>query len=95
LSSVITPLKRLFHAIEPNLTLDGLRIIGQFVQTQTPAMTDPQPWKTLRTEMVLDLRWYKVRREEVQLPDGRILDDYYVSVRPEVALVFPSRRKAK
>ena len=52
-------------------------------------MTDPQPWKTLRTEMVLDLRWYKVRREEVQLPDGRILDDYYVSVRPEVALVFP------
>ena len=52
-------------------------------------MTDLQPWKTLRTEMVLDLRWYKVRREEVQLPDGRILDDYYVSVRPEVALVFP------
>ncbi|MBD0256501.1 MAG: NUDIX hydrolase [Cytophagales bacterium] len=52
-------------------------------------MSDPQPWKTLRTEMVLDLRWYKVRREEVQLPDGRILDDYYVSVRPEVALVFP------
>jgi type III pantothenate kinase len=36
LSSVITPLKRLFHAIEPNLTLDGLRIIGQFVQTHTP-----------------------------------------------------------
>ncbi len=52
-------------------------------------MTDPQKWKTLRTEMVLDLRWYKVRREEVQLPDGRVLDDYYVSVRPEVALVFP------
>ena len=52
-------------------------------------MTDPQKWKTLRTEMVLDHRWYKVRREEVQLPDGRVLDDYYVSVRPEVALVFP------
>ena len=52
-------------------------------------MNDPQPWKTLSTEMVLDLRWYKVRREEVQLPDGHILDDYYVSVRPEVALVFP------
>jgi len=34
LSSVITPLERVFHAIEPNLTLDGLRIIGQFAQTQ-------------------------------------------------------------
>jgi len=36
LSSVITPLKQLFHAIEPNLTLDGLRIIGQFAQTHAP-----------------------------------------------------------
>ncbi len=46
-------------------------------------------WKTLRSEMVFDHRWYKVRRDEVQLPDGRILDDYFISVRPEVALVFP------
>ncbi len=52
-------------------------------------MPDLQKWKTLRTEMVLDHRWYKVRREEVQLPDGSILDDYFVSVRPEIALVFP------
>jgi 8-oxo-dGTP pyrophosphatase MutT (NUDIX family) len=52
-------------------------------------MTDLQKWKTLRTEMVLDHRWYKVRREAVQLPNGSILDDYFVSVRPEVALVFP------
>jgi len=52
-------------------------------------MTDLQKWKTLRSEMVLDHRWYKVRREAVQLPDGRVLDDYFVSVRPEVALVFP------
>ncbi len=39
--------------------------------------------------MVLDHRWYKVRRDEVQLPNGKILDDYFVSVRPEVVLVFP------
>jgi len=31
LSSVITPLTSFFHAIEPNLTLDGLRIIGELV----------------------------------------------------------------
>jgi len=31
LSSVITPLTNFFHAIEPNLTLDGLRIIGELV----------------------------------------------------------------
>lgn len=39
--------------------------------------------------MVFNHRWYKVRRDEVLLPDGRVLDDYYVSVRPEVVLVFP------
>ncbi|MDJ1494744.1 NUDIX hydrolase [Cytophagaceae bacterium DM2B3-1] len=48
-----------------------------------------EKWKTLRSEMVFDHRWYKVRKDEVQLPNGRILDDYYVSVRPEVVLVFP------
>jgi len=31
LSAVITPLTSFFHAIEPNLTLDGLRIIGELV----------------------------------------------------------------
>lgn len=31
LSSIITPLKEIFHSIEPNLTLDGLRIIGEEV----------------------------------------------------------------
>jgi len=31
LSSIITPLKETFHSIEPNLTLDGLRIIGEVI----------------------------------------------------------------
>ncbi|HCZ35820.1 MAG TPA: type III pantothenate kinase [Cytophagales bacterium] len=31
LSSVITPLGSFFHSIEPNLTLDGLRMIGEHV----------------------------------------------------------------
>jgi len=34
LSSVITPLASFFHAIEPNLTLDGLRIIGELVNVK-------------------------------------------------------------
>jgi type III pantothenate kinase len=37
LSSIITPLKGVFHAIEPNLTLNGLRIIGQFAHTHPPS----------------------------------------------------------
>ncbi|ARS36112.1 NUDIX hydrolase [Pontibacter actiniarum] len=49
----------------------------------------PQPWTILKSEMVVDEQWYKLRRDEVELPNGVVLDDYYVSVRPNVVLIFP------
>ncbi len=39
--------------------------------------------------MVVDEKWYKLRRDHVALPNGLEMDDYYVSVRPNVVLVFP------
>jgi ADP-ribose pyrophosphatase len=48
-----------------------------------------EPWKTLKSELVFEHPWYKLRRDEVELPGGQILDDYFVSVRPHVVLVFP------
>jgi ADP-ribose pyrophosphatase len=52
----------------------------------TPAT---MPWKVLKSELVFDEKWYKLRRDEVELPNGIVLDDYYVSVRPDVVLTFP------
>lgn len=49
---------------------------------------EPRPWEILDSEYALDHRWYKVRREKVRLPNGQVLDDYFTSVRPEIALVF-------
>ncbi len=46
------------------------------------------PWKTLRSELVFTHRWYQLRRDHVVLPTGQELDDYFVSVRPHVVLVF-------
>ncbi|MEL6250075.1 MAG: NUDIX hydrolase [Cyanobacteria bacterium J06648_16] len=48
-----------------------------------------QKWKRLSSQMAFDHRWYKVRQDCVQLPDGQIVDDYFVSVRPDVAMVLP------
>lgn len=48
-----------------------------------------EPWKTLQSELVFDHPWYKLRRDHVQLPTGQVLDDYFVSVRPNVVLIFP------
>lgn len=35
-------------------------------------------WKIISREEVLGSRWYQVFKETVQLPSGKILDDYYV-----------------
>jgi len=46
------------------------------------------PWDSLATEVVVDHRWYRLRRDTVRLPSGRIVDDYFVSERADVVLVF-------
>ncbi len=47
----------------------------------------PRPWRLRASEPALDHRWFRVRRDTVELPGGRILDDYYVAVRKDFALV--------
>jgi len=55
-----------------------------------PLMPNPiEPWKTLSSELVFNHKWYQLRRDHVELPGGRVLDDYFVSVRPDVVLTFP------
>ncbi len=39
--------------------------------------------------MVLDNYWCQVRQDEIELPNGRIIDDYFVNVRPEITLILP------
>jgi len=56
---------------------------------------DLSKWKLIRSEWVFYHNWYKLRRDEVRLPNDKIIDDYYVSVRPEVVIVFPITREGK
>lgn len=46
-------------------------------------------WKILDSKLVLDHRWCKVRQDKIQLPTGQIVDDFFVNIRPDVALVLP------
>jgi 8-oxo-dGTP pyrophosphatase MutT (NUDIX family) len=45
-------------------------------------------WKIKKSEIVFNHKWYKLRQDEVELPNGRIVDDYFVSVRPNVVVIF-------
>ncbi len=51
-------------------------------------MSSIKPWRLIRSAIVFDEPWYRLRRDWAMLPDGRQVDDYYVSLRPEVALIF-------
>ncbi len=48
-----------------------------------------EKWTTLASTMVLDNPWCRVRRDEVALPNGTVVDDFYVVMRLDIALVLP------
>lgn len=52
-------------------------------------MTTATPWTCLRSQSVFANRWIGVRQDTVALPDGTLIDDYFVAELPHVALVMP------
>ena len=52
-------------------------------------MTANKKWKVLHSQLAFNHRWYKVRQDIVELPNGKVIDDYFVSVRPDIALILP------
>jgi ADP-ribose pyrophosphatase len=51
-------------------------------------MKNIEKWKILKTDVALDNKWCTVHKHTVELPSGKIIDDYFVGIRPEVVLVF-------
>src|SRR5688572_20697442 len=48
-----------------------------------------KPWKILSSKMALDVKWFPVRQDTVELPSGKVIDDYYLYESPEIAVVVP------
>lgn len=46
-------------------------------------------WKTLESKLAFDSKWFKVRQDKVQLPNNKILDDYYIWLQGDIALIVP------
>jgi len=46
-------------------------------------------WKRLGSERLLKNRYFSVRSDRLELPDGGIKDPYFVIERPDAAIVFP------
>jgi 8-oxo-dGTP pyrophosphatase MutT (NUDIX family) len=52
-------------------------------------MTLLQKWQILDSTYVINNQWCKVRQDRVKLGNGIIVTDYFVTERPEIALVLP------
>lgn len=50
---------------------------------------DLEKWRILNSQMVINNQWCKVRQDEIQLPNGKIIDDYFINIRLDVALILP------
>ena len=48
-----------------------------------PEQTDAEPWEVLESEYLIRRPWLTVRRESLQLPDGRNVPEYYVLEYPD------------
>ena len=48
-----------------------------------------KPWKLLKSATAFDHPWMRVRRDTVELPNGKVLDDWMLWASPEISLVVP------
>lgn len=44
-------------------------------------------WKCLSSNYLVESKWLKIRKDEVQLPNGIIMNDYFVIEKKNVALI--------
>jgi ADP-ribose pyrophosphatase len=48
------------------------------------------PWKVLGTRSLLDCSpWFRVLADDVLLPDGRVIEDFYRIDAPDFVIIFP------
>jgi 8-oxo-dGTP pyrophosphatase MutT (NUDIX family) len=47
-----------------------------------------KPWKLLRTEYLVNAPWLKVAKERCELPNGKVIDDFYTLWQPDWVLIL-------
>ncbi len=47
-----------------------------------------KPWKLLKSEWALNEKWYKVRRDTVEIKPGKIIDDYFLAIFNDIVIIL-------
>ena len=54
-----------------------------------------KPWKLLKTEYLVDAPWLKVAKETCELPNGKVIDDFYTLWQPDWVLILARTAQGK
>lgn len=52
-------------------------------------MSDLKKWQILTSKMVINQPMCQVRQDEIKLPNGEIINDYFVNIKPDIAIILP------
>jgi len=47
-----------------------------------------QKWRIVKTQVVFQTPFFSIRQDTCRLPDGQVIDDYYVMRSPNVVIIF-------
>ena len=54
-----------------------------------------KPWKLLDSEFLVDAPWLKVAKEKCELPNGKVIDDFYTLWQPDWVLILARTTEGK
>lgn len=54
-----------------------------------------KPWKLLDTEYLVNAPWLKVAKEKCELPNGKVIDDFYTLWQPDWVLILARTTEGK
>ena len=54
-----------------------------------------KPWKLLSSEFLVDAPWLKVAKETCELPNGKVIDDFYTLWQPDWVLILARTKDGK
>ena len=58
-------------------------------------MRSIKKWKLLTTQDISPSPWFPFEKRTYELPNGKIVDDFYVTPLPDVALIVPITKQGK
>ena len=54
-----------------------------------------KPWKLLDSEFLVNAPWLKVAKEKCELPNGKVIDDFYTLWQPDWVLILARTKEGK